>query len=339
VSLADDRDPRLDERGWADRLVGDEDLWPGEDRLRLNSDLARTVWGAVLCNYMARKDGGVRSINQCAGRLGWFHLRLTLQECRDLFASCVDEGLIELASDLRKPASDADEDAVYRRTDKGKKLKAPLGAGATDTIKRAPAVVARTFKLANLLLGAAALSVLAAAAGPVFKALKIPVDVDAAVSQVLLLGTGWLLTVAFVVGAYSDEKALRVCAKAWPRMKHYRPKRYKHATARLRTPLPFAVLVWATVAALWGGAEILLSARTPPDSVPAGWKTAAAVVAIATLLGLAVLWVRSRRLRKAYKEEYKSRRPPFRPSGTGPDGDEPWTARARRVFWLTVRRR
>jgi hypothetical protein len=42
------------------------------------------------------------------------------------------------------------------------------------------------------------------------------------------------------------------CAKGWPRMKFYRPKRYHHVTSVLRTPLPFAILVWAALVAAWG---------------------------------------------------------------------------------------
>jgi hypothetical protein len=256
-----------------------------------------------------------------------------------VFASSEDARLIERASDLHTPASGAPEDVFYRRTEKGEELNAPLGAGVMDTVRRAPDVITKTFKLANGILGAALLATLLGLAKPLLKALGVRVDVDRALAGILLIAGGWGVVLAFVVGAYSDERALRACAKSWPRMKHYRPKRYKHATAWLRTPLPLAVLVWATVAAAWGSAQLWLTRRTPPDSVPAAWTTAAWVIAGINFVVLVALWFRSREMRRAYRAEYENRREPFNRSTREPEQDERWTSRAKRVARYTVRPR
>jgi hypothetical protein len=83
-------------------------------RLHLNSELAREVWRAVLCRHIAGKDGGVGTVNQCAGRLGWFLLRLTRQECMDLFVAS-DMRLTEPASEeLHPPKTEDPADVVFR---------------------------------------------------------------------------------------------------------------------------------------------------------------------------------------------------------------------------------
>jgi hypothetical protein len=285
----------------------------------------------VLCDYIRKKPGGVRSASQCAGRLGWFHLRLTRQECLDLFVAAESEGFIEPAStELHPTTSNDPADVVWKLTDKGRGTSAPLGGGARDTAKRTPAAVVKVFKVANGLPGAAVITAVVATVG-------LAITEGSAEAQSLLILGLWGIVLALVVGAYSDEKALRAGAKAWPRMEHYRPARYRHATDWMRTPMPFAVFVVATVGAVVSIAAILLGDRTPPEPLPASLKTGALIVVGLTVVFTVALGISSRRSRAAYQDEYKKRRPPFNRSDPEPE-DELWT-RIKRIVLLTLPRR
>jgi hypothetical protein len=329
--MASDHDPKLDEPGWNDRLRGDERVWNGEDHIDLRSPLAWRVWGAVLCTHIDRKQPPVRSINESSGRLGWFHLRLTRQECDDLYTSAVARRLIEPApNETFPPSSDQPEDVVYRLTDAGEQLKAPRGAGIADWVKRAPEVIERLYKIANIIFGTAVTTVLGGVG--VALAAKTPQ------AFVACIWGAWGILLAFVVGAYQDERGLRACAKAWPRMEFYRPKRYKQARSVLRTPLPFAILVWMALAAAWGSAKLIRAHWTPPEPVPSVWVRALLAAAAANLVVLIVLLLRSARMREAYRGEYRRRRPEFWPATKPADKPrEPWSRRAQRVARQTAR--
>src|SRR3954453_11295496 len=88
VSEADE--DRHEGAGWRDYLTGEPEPEPfaGKDGLLLSQrrhKLARHTWHQVLTWYMDNYGGD--SVNSIAGYMGWFDLRLTRQETRDLFRS------------------------------------------------------------------------------------------------------------------------------------------------------------------------------------------------------------------------------------------------------------
>ena len=172
--------------------------------------------------------------------------------------------------------------------------------------RRLPKVSAFLYGLATFLLDSTVVVAVAAALG-----LKLTGHSPQAVA--LLVLAGWALVAAVVVAAYVDDHDLRKCAEAWPRMRQpeYRPARSAHVTNPLRSPVPAALLVLATIAAALGIASILLHAEKPARNLPqAAWIGAYASLGIAALVFLPAMW-NARKSRRDYRREYRNRKPEF----------------------------
>jgi hypothetical protein len=273
----------------------------------------------VLCASIKEKGGRSRP-NDRAGNLGWFHLRLTRLEVRDLFRAAEAEGLTE---PLDKPSDVSGSDpweldgwkmsVEWRLTPEGKKQTGLTGAGIRDTLRRVPGVARTAYAIAVILLGST-IGALVTAAG-----LKVA-DKSAAAYAFLIAGL-WAFIGAVVFAGYTDEARLKKCARAWPRMRapEYRRARFQAVDYAFRSPLAGAIFVFATVAAALGAASVLLHAQKPPDELPQGaWIAAGVVVAITCGLLCSSGW-NARRNRRAYRAELDNRKSKFKAS---PDKDE-----------------
>lgn len=184
--------------GFADRLRGVSDApYAGEDGLRLDRESARSVWTRVLSDNI-KQHGGRCCADERAGRMGWFHLRLTCRETMDLFSAAEADGLIE---EIAAPAGDADHgewtltsqkmSVEWRLTPDGRKLTALRGSGLRDTFRRLPRLARQLYGVAQLLLGATVAS-LATAIG-------FQVKGHSALALALAVGGAWSFVIAVVV--------------------------------------------------------------------------------------------------------------------------------------------
>jgi hypothetical protein len=297
----------MEEAGWRDYLLGDPPVehFSGEDRLLLSGPSragARRVWHQVLTYYLGNYSGG--SVDSMAGNMGWFELRLTRQETRDLFDSA--KGAPGDPIKLEEGQAAASGDAQRWKATKGWADRgAPTAASGADMRGALPTVLKSwTGRILGALAGAATIA-------GVF---GIVIKKDTPEARLLLALGAWLVVFAVVWAALRDERDLAAAARAWPRLAAYRKQRFRFETTRLRTPLPYALVAWTTVAlgvvAFWAAHSRGKSALVDVTSV--SWRTMWIVVAVLAALILLIYLIaraRSRRLHALYVEEYARRRP------------------------------
>ena len=275
---------RREAPGWRDHLVHqDPDDYEGDDGLLLSSrrhKRARRVWHQVLTWHLTEHDGD--SVNTLAGNMGWFHLRLTHLETKQLFRSArasPKEPIVDLPGQNNVDDDTRDWHATAEWASLGK----PRGASGADLAAAVPNVVKTwTGRLLGSLSGAATI------AGLVGWAMM-----NNTPEARLLFAVGvWFLLLLVISGALRDERDLAAAARAWPRLEFYRPARWKFEHTRMRTPEPYLALALATVVlalfAFWTA-----KAKGELSGVP--WSTAWLVAAgLAVLTGAMFAFMRRR---------------------------------------------
>jgi hypothetical protein len=200
-----------------------------------------------------------------------------------------------------RPLDDVDRRWIL--TESGRKLEAPRGAGNRDLLYRLTPSIRSTYaRIPAIRNGVTFLLV---------SGLGLKAKTSGTLMYEILVICALLLFIGTVVyGAFRDEQALTAMARSWPRMPDYRPARWAYETTRLRTPLPVAVFLIASVAA---GGLVLHLLRNRHDVSLSRWVVG---VAICLLLALAigiyyvVFERRAERRRIAYRYEYEVRRKP-----------------------------
>lgn len=256
------------------------------------------MWHQVLTSYLSQYGGG--SVDSMAGHMGWSYVQLHRDETRDLFESAkgAPDDPIKLVEGQNGIAPDAQR---WKATESWALRGEPRAASTADMRAALPGVFKST--TGRVLAVVAAAATLAGALGVVVK----PGTPEAK----LLLALGvWLIVWTLISGALRDERDMAAAARAWPRLKTARPARYKFETARLRTPLPYALAAYATLGlalvAFWTLRAHGKDALVDLTGVP-WWSVWIAVAALAVCVAVAYLVARARsnRLRAAYVEEYQ----------------------------------
>jgi hypothetical protein len=301
----DDPNDRLEGPGWRDHLVDRPEPFAGDDRLLLGErkhKAARTPWHRVLAGYLDEWDGG--TVDSLAGDMGWFNLRLTRQEVRNLIDSAknADPALIKLGSPVSAEMEPLPAREVkWVATEKGRELGYPRGASGADMRAALPHVVRTT---GGKLLGSLTW------AGAIGGAIGLAITAGTPEAIAALLVGIWITLFALVWGSLRDERGLTAMVRAWPRLEAYRPCRWKFETATLRTPGPYALLAAATLGLAFAG-----FAAFRADGRFTGVSWIAAVICAASALAVIALayagWHRrSKRMQADYVDEYLRQRKP-----------------------------
>jgi hypothetical protein len=248
---------------------------------------ARRVFHAALAASLQNR--GVRTAEFMQGKLGWFKLRYTNNELQAVLdtADRFHPAVIDAPKrgDVTDPATGKPNPVIgnVELTPEGGKLTAPRGASLTDLGNTGVLWTVLMWKGFDGFSGIVkALVVLVPVLASIVAFLTAPGNSWVAVAVVVLV---WWAFVLFV--GWRGELALKAAALAWPRLKLYRPCRYRFETHPWRHWL-FPLVEWL-VALLTAGALLLWQQVHPSwswlgltgDDWAALAGTAAALLALA----------------------------------------------------------
>jgi hypothetical protein len=290
-------DDRRHGPGWGDRLPGHDAVWDGDEEInRLDkAGPATTFFHASLISVMKRYHA--QNSHTMAGNFGCFRLSFTLTESKQLLRSAQLAQIVqrvEIDDDSNEPAAKA---SYWGPNAEGSKIPPPRVGSYQNQI--------RTY----LARGWAALRN--------YKDVLPYVTFVFSMTGVVTVanGSNWAKYIASVAALcliwslirlrVQDDRALEAAARAWPRLRDYRPARYEWETSKHKSPgkwpLGAAALVIA-VAVIWGVAR---DAHEP--SLP--WWPIARDIGVPLLAActVAYLWLyhRGHALRRACRKEVK----------------------------------
>lgn len=247
-----------------------------------------------------REQQETETYSHMLGRLGWFQLRLTARELRDLVGSAQSHGVI--APVTHAPTGHRLPEPTWALSTEGRSLPRPRGGSYKDMRHQAGAAVRRAWGFSKTLL---AITGLVLTTG-----LGLTVKDGSLLANILLVVGGWGIFLSLAATAVDAERGLTACAASWPRLERYRPRRAEFQRLRLRAPGTPCLFAAATLAAV---AIIALRLHHEDEIATSTWHAITVVAAIGLAIDLLTLLVLLRRAagpRRAYRAENERRRPP-----------------------------